>query len=45
MVRRKSTETDTKGARISSRFTTGTVAMFGDGVATMEPTVEQTGQM
>ena len=34
----------TKGAT-SSRFVTGTMAMLGDGVATTEPAVEQTGQM
>jgi hypothetical protein len=45
MVRGTAEDTETTNGTISSRFVAGTMAVLGDCVATMEPAVEQTGQM
>ena len=45
MARGTAEETETSVGATSRRFETGTTAMTGDCVKTMEPAVEQTGQM
>ncbi len=45
MARGTAADTETTNGATSSRLVTGTMAMLGDGVATTEPAVEQTGQI
>lgn len=45
MARGKAEEIVSTVGTTSSRFAIGTMAMLGEGVATAEPAVEQTGQM